>query len=375
MRRVTVFVFGLWLVGGMTLADDVTAVEARLQRAGANRAQLEKALGAVHGEAQTGMRFLVEHMPEQDLKTVTAELLIENVRAAYDIQKSVSWKIPQGIFLNNVLPYASINERRDNWRRDFYKRFAPLVKDAKTPAVAAAILNQRVFPMTGVKYSTKRRKADQSPYESMESGLASCTGLSILLIDACRACGIPARFVGTPLWSDGSGNHSWVEIWSNGKWHFTGAAEPTGQQLNRAWFLGRAGKANREHRLHAIYATSFRTTPLKFPMVWNRAYQDISCVNVTDRYTALTKPVPAGMARVRFRCIEPQGGARLRVQFSVRNLEDRIVFSGRTNDDGFDANDHVTAELRLNENYTVTIGDAVTKFTVSKDEQLIDVRR
>ena len=63
--------------------------------------------------------------------------------------------------------------------------------------------------------------------ESMETGLASCTGLSILLIDACRSVGVPARFVGTPLWADGSGNHSWVEIWDGG-WHFVGAAEPAG---------------------------------------------------------------------------------------------------------------------------------------------------
>ncbi|MEE9394119.1 MAG: hypothetical protein V3W41_16595 [Planctomycetota bacterium] len=41
----------------------------------------------------------------------------------------------------------------------------------------------------------------------MAAGTASCIGLSIMLIDAC-AVGVPARFVGTPLWSDGSGNHS-----------------------------------------------------------------------------------------------------------------------------------------------------------------------
>ncbi len=165
------------------------------------------------------------------------------------------------------MPYASINERRDNWRRDFRKRFSHLVKEAKTPGHAAALLNQRLYPLVNVKYSTQRKKADQSPYESLNSGLASCTGLSVLLIDACRAIGVPARFVGTPLWTDGSGNHSWTEVWDNG-WHFTGSAEPNGDELDKAWFIERAATAKRDDPMHAIYAVSYAKTPLKFPMVW-----------------------------------------------------------------------------------------------------------
>jgi len=75
-----------------------------------------------------------------------------------------------------------------------------------------------------VAYSREREKADQSSFESIASGKASCTGLSILLVDACRAVGIPARVVGTPLWVDRSGNHTWVEIWDDG-WRYLGACE------------------------------------------------------------------------------------------------------------------------------------------------------
>ena len=80
-----------------------------------------------------------------------------------------------------------------------------MIKSATSAYEAAAILNNKMFEMVGVKYSTKRPKADQAPYESMEAGLASCTGLSILLIDACRSIGIPARFVGTPMWYNNAG--------------------------------------------------------------------------------------------------------------------------------------------------------------------------
>jgi len=184
-----------------------------------------------------------------------------------------------------VLPYASINERRDDWRRDFYTRFKPLVTKAQSPSEAAILLNQEIFKMLNVRFSRQRPKADQSPYESIETGMASCTGLSILLIDACRAVGVPARFAGIPLWPDRSGNHSWVEIW-DGDWHYTGAGEPVGNSLNRAWFTGKARTAQQDHRLHAIYATSYKHTDLKFPLAWNRNVDDVYAVNVTDRYTS-----------------------------------------------------------------------------------------
>ena len=52
----------------------------------------------------------------------------------------------------------------------------------------------------------------------MRQHMASCTGLSVLLVDALRAAGIPARFAGTPAWHDDRGNHSWVEVWIGGRW-------------------------------------------------------------------------------------------------------------------------------------------------------------
>ena len=81
------------------------------------------------------------------------------------------------------------------------------------------------FGQLSVKYSTARKRANQSPKESIEQGLASCTGLSILLADACRSVGVPARLAGIPSWKNKNGNHTWVE--SVGRWVaiYKGAAE------------------------------------------------------------------------------------------------------------------------------------------------------
>ena len=340
--------------------------------------QLKQALDQVPADQREGMEFLISHMPERDLNEVTADFLLENVDLAYQAWRESPWKsqVSEELFLNNVLPYASINERRDNWRKTFYKLFAPMVKDAKTPGEAAVILNNKMYEYLNVKYSTKRAKADQSPFETMESGLASCTGLSILLIDACRAVGVPARFVGTPLWSDRSGNHSWVEVWDDG-WHFTGAAEPTGEKLDEGWFVERATRAKVDEPLHAIYATSFKKTPVKFPCVWDRRIDYISAVNVTERYTSEEELVPEGHAMARFRTID-EDGRRIRCQIEVADEAGDVCFTGKTRDEGFDSNDHLSTPLLIDKNYVATAmrdGQSVrTCFLLSEGEQLFTMQ-
>lgn len=370
-----------WLAAGLVLASLARAqapdpARAALERAGENRAQIQAALDQLPENERQGLCFLLRYMPDVDLRNLSAEFLLEHVRFAYRAWNAAPWKdsVPPGIFLNNVLPYANVSERRERWRKNLYERFAPLVKDAKTPGRAAVILNQKIFPALKVRYSTKRRRADQAPSESIETGMASCTGLSILLIDACRAVGVPARFVGTPRWSDNSGNHSWVEVWDDGDWHFTGAAEPSGDHLDRAWFTGRASKAQRDHPLHAIYAVSYKTTPLRFPLVWNRRFDFVTAVNVTDRYTGKVT-VPPGAVRVRFRALD--GMERCATPVTVTDSNGKVVFTGCTKDERFDANDHVTAALEEGKSYRVQFGVEGRAVTVdikaAKDEQLVSI--
>ncbi|XZE52339.1 transglutaminase domain-containing protein [Planctomycetaceae bacterium SH139] len=288
----SLMLFAVGLSCPLVAADDLAElVDNSLTRAGDNQTELRTALAEVADEQRAGMEFLIAHMPERDLTSLSAEFLLENVSFAYRAWQEAPWRadISEELFFNDVLPYAIINERRDAWRKDFYNRFQPLIQSAKTPAEAAVILNQQVFPMYQVQFSRERPKADQSPYETIAARKASCSGLSVLLVDACRAVGIPARFAGTPLWANKSGNHSWVEIW-DGDWQYTGAAEPAGDRLNQAWFSGRATTAIPGHPLHAIYATSYRKTEQKFPLVWDRNIDYVYAVDVTTRYLAADNP-------------------------------------------------------------------------------------
>lgn len=269
------------------------AVSTSLERAGARRDVWEHALRTAPPERRTELAFLLENMPTPDLEHLDPAFVLEDVALACSARDAVPWgrDLPEDIFLNDVLPYANISERRDPWRAMLKERFLPLAQESGTPAEAAQRLNRDVFPALGVRYSTERARADQSPAESIESGMASCTGLSILLVDACRAVGVPARLAGIPNWIDGSGNHTWVEIWNEGTWHFVGAAEPDPQGLDHAWFTANAALARPDDPEHAIWAISYRRTGLDFPMQFDPEWPPVPAVNVTARYA---KPEPAG---------------------------------------------------------------------------------
>ncbi|MBF0511337.1 MAG: transglutaminase domain-containing protein [Candidatus Omnitrophica bacterium] len=257
-------------------------IDRALRKAGRNACQLMKALEATSPEEREGMSFLIAHMPGRDLVRLKAEFLIKNVHLAYKAWGMAPWgkQIPKDIFFNEILPYASLNERRDSWREDFYQRFMNVAQEKGSIREAVKKLNKYVFDVLKVSYNpVKRPKPDQSPYESLQAHYASCTGLSILLVDALRAVGIPARITGIAMWADESGNHTWVEVW-DGNWHYIGAAEPG--DLDHAWFTQKAACTD---KCHPIYAVSFKKTSRRFPMRWAPGLKFVSAEDVTARYS------------------------------------------------------------------------------------------
>ena len=273
---------------------------------------------SAHGEAgESAARFLVEYMPERDKESLTSGFLITNLTYAFRARAEFPWanQVPPDIFANDVLPYAVFDETRELWRPDFYDKARAIVKEAKTATEAAQALNRDFFKLIQVHYNTGRKRPNQSPSESIALGKATCTGLSIILVDACRAVGIPARAVGTPLWTNERGNHTWVEVW-DGDWHFTGADEYDAAGLNRGWFVGDAAQAREDVPKYAIYATSWKPEGVHFPMVWARDSKSVAAVNVTRRY-AKTSTVAADVSHLGVRLWDKKGGTRLSAKVCV----------------------------------------------------------
>jgi poly(3-hydroxybutyrate) depolymerase len=326
---------------------NASGLETALNQAGTNRTELGAALKEAPETQREGMQFLIENMPERDLKSLSARYLLENAALAYEGFNKAPWRdrVPSEVFLNDVLPYASVDESRDDWRQRLYKMAAPLIADCKSPGEAAQRLNQKLFPMTGVRYSTERHRANQGPNETLETKIATCTGLSILLVDACRAVGIPARVAGTPLWANGRGNHTWIEIW-DGDWKFTGASEPDPAGLNRGWFVHDASQAIKDDPKHAIYATSFAKTGLSFPLVWARNVHYVSAVNVTDRYTPNKPTAETNTVRLLVKVLDRPAGKRVAAKVRITSTNrPTSKWEGVSRDESVDLNDILPFKL------------------------------
>tara|TARA_Y200000002_G_scaffold355049_1_gene335713 strand:+ start:200 stop:1324 length:1125 start_codon:yes stop_codon:yes gene_type:complete len=340
------------------------------QIAGKNHLEIKRAIKIVPEDQFEGMKWLITHMPNEDLKTLSAEFLISNCELAYQARRSTIWgeKISDEVFYNYVLPYANLNEKVEDWRLDFYNKFYPMVKDLESAYEAVVVLNHKIYEELGVIYSTSRPKADQSPYESIDAGMASCTGLSILLIDVCRSVGIPARFVGTPSWYNNSGNHSWIEAWDDG-WHFTGAAEPTDQKLNESWFQDLASEAIQGNNKYGVFAATWEETDIHFPMDWLPEVKIYNAIDVTQRYK--NNLANDNLIPIRVRALDSSGNRQ----------EVKVVIYGKNNyskegiskDETCDANDHLTFMLPKGEIFKLQ-SKTETKMIEVDREKIIDLK-
>lgn len=318
-------------------------------------AETKEGAPAAHHEA---IDFLITHMPETDVAALKPEFLRENVALAFSAREEFPWgkDVPMEIFLNDVVPYATLDESRDDWRADFLKRFREHVKDAKTHREAVMAVTHAVKDESGVEYSTKRRAANQGPAESMKLKLASCTGLSIILVDALRSVGLPARIVGTAMWTTKQGNHNWVEVWlpDTKAWHFT-EFYPDGGGLDHGWFIADAARGIPGSRAHGVFATSWQKTDGAFPLVWNMADQSVPGIDVTQRYIDLGKDSLPELGECELRIDATDAdGKRIAVPVEVRQA-DVLVETGTSPGPTADMNQFLTIKVKQGQVYQVVV--------------------
>ena len=295
---------------------------------------------ARHGiQGERAAQFLVDHMPLADRNFLEADFLIENLELAFAARAEFPWSatVPEELFLNDVLPYAVFDEKREPWRQRMYGIARELVSGSASASEAVQRLNRDLFNKIEVHYSRERNKPNQSWRESEQLGFASCTGLTIILVQACRAVGIPARAVGTPMWSNQRGNHTWIEIW-DGSWHYTGADEYDPLGLDRGWFSADAAAAISDDPKLAIYATTWKKSGLSFPMVWAQENSDVAAINVTDRY-ASSSAIDRSYAELGVRLWERKGGNRIEAQVKIVDADGYLRGEGVTKGSTFDLND------------------------------------
>ena len=316
------------------LATTNPDLDKSLARAPQRRAAWQALINQTPISRRASAEFILTYMPLADLKALDPSVVAESINLAYKTRTEAEFAraIPEAIFNDAVVPYCSVTETRLSKRQEFHDRYFGLVKNLKTPGAAALAINARLFADYKVTYNTKRLRTDQSSPETIAQGMATCTGLSIMLVDALRAVGVPSRLAGIHTWPGTGGNHTWVEVWDNG-WHYVGAAEPDQHGLDHAWFTDKAKTAIQLKPENAIYAVTYRETGDHFPLAWDPG-SAINAENVTPRY-APTQVAAAAELRIEAR----SGGVKVPASVTVWNLETAAkIGEGKTMGPSVDVN-------------------------------------
>jgi hypothetical protein len=173
-----------------------------------------------------------------------------------------------------------VNERRDNWRADFYNRFIATAQKSRSFEEAVLNVKAKVYRDFKLEFmGMDFHKRIYSPYESISKGLVSCAEASLLLVNACRSVGIPARMVFLPRWVQFKGGHVWTEVFGHGEWHYLSSYDPS--RFDDTWFDDHTLKTDTSKPEHRIYAPSFKRTGIHVLFK-----PDVSFIDVTDRYVS-----------------------------------------------------------------------------------------
>jgi hypothetical protein len=181
--------------------------------------------GNIEQNATACLQHLLDFMPKRDTL-----VLLDDVFSAFDfLSETVRLSLLQwprlrdagvsfDIFLDSVLPYAVLNEKRDfdyRWRPRFNRLFqsawqgagsnislamhnlSNLIPSGAAGFTPALVDNGAVEPQPSnvITWRSSVSPGFLSP-EQVASSFGSCTGTGILMVAAARAIGIPARLAG-----------------------------------------------------------------------------------------------------------------------------------------------------------------------------------
>jgi hypothetical protein len=206
--------------------------------------------------------------------------------------------IPRDYWYDYNLAYCTVNEARNNWRPYLHNKTLPLLKGLSPTASIAEVVNTvnaGLWSALGYNGDDIYFKSSQTPliYDPLSTitfGYASCTGISILLVDALRSVGVCARVAGTPAWHHNpeEGNHNWLEVLyksedeENGGWSWgiiEGNPAATGETIQDPcdkWFCN-AGHFGTGNASTPIYASRFDKFAAKtfYRMSWDMDNVDV----------------------------------------------------------------------------------------------------
>lgn len=234
---------------------------------------------------------LYDFTSQEDIRTIKAEYIIENIEYAFK-----AWQLPWAKhlsfddFCKYILPYRYGTEELQPWRAVYFEEFKWVIDSAKgekDPVKVCAIINNHLKAKYTFVYNSGLKSISNSisPLDLLKGKvLSTCADQNAIAMLAMRSMGIPVCHIVIPQWGDRSMGHSMSAVLdSKGKWiDFLGGEFNPGKNIVR----NKVPKAYIEH-----FALQKRSLPFNVDSTFeipailrNKRYEDItsSIVPVTD---------------------------------------------------------------------------------------------
>ena len=209
--------------------------------------------------------------------------------------------LPKAIWQEYVLNYANTNEARSNWRPLLYQKLRHLVTgNGMDIAAVVHAVNANMWKLLApagtdsIVFKAGQTPLIFDPMSIMTFGYASCTGCSILLVNALRTLGVPARLAGTAAWwqDPSKGNHNWVEVYrEDGKWYFLEPSpgvddvDDLDRPPRQRWFCQPDRFGPFAHNTTLVYAARLtRGSGMVYPLAWEPGNMDVPGEDVSAYY-------------------------------------------------------------------------------------------
>jgi hypothetical protein len=147
-------------------------------------------LNQLPAQLKEAVEFLYKWMPDTDRQTLTPGFVIRHAIHALRTRSAYSWAldVPWPVFLNDVLPYASLSEPLQPLRLDPHvdQFFSDLLNEHKgelsSTGDVAVLMNQLAWNIVDPPIKFVAAPActinSYAPFETMQRHNSSCTGLA-----------------------------------------------------------------------------------------------------------------------------------------------------------------------------------------------------
>lgn len=213
---------------------------------------------------------------DDDVATLSADYLIDNIDAAFAAWRDLPWgrEISFDNFCEYILPYRGSEEPATQWRRACRDRLADTIDKLRAdgvtdPYIAGQAIRKAADPWIGFNEIYYLHPTDQSYDEMCRTKLGRCEDMTNMYLYATRSAATLCVSDYTPFWANRDNNHAWEVILH---------ADGSGQAplLNRAAKVYRKMFSRQSTALGALLRDGE-----KAPRWLSRA----TYLDVTDQYT------------------------------------------------------------------------------------------